>query len=253
MPPLSMRRTMADTIEQPATNNPVLQDIVDIKIARPELTAEQWEIVEKASPYYKALLKPEVRQDMELEYSSKYDAFVAEARANTQAAVQAKFEEWKKAQEPLNTEELKKLISQEYEDIDVPVKVRDEVKHFTIRELPKSVEKRFVAVAQKALLPLLQEKALAEFKWDFSDSMASKITSILNLIPNGLDVLADLCAVCLDPFEKNKEINGTWVSDNISSSKIQAIVLLQFEVNKYRDFFLSAFRLFQNLSNRSMM
>ena len=243
---------MDNTEATKVTDNPVLQDVADIALSRPDFTPEQWELVEKAAPYYKALLKPEVRQALELEYAAKYDQFVDTARQETQVAVNAKFEEWKKASQPIATDDLKKLISQEYEEISVPIKLEaGGIKHCVIRELPKAVEKRFINVLKKALVPLLEEKALANFKWDLSDSMASKINTIIDMIPNGLDVMAEICAVCLDPFEKDKDINGAWVSSNMSTARIQAVVLLQFEANKYRDFFLSGFRLFQNLSNRS--
>lgn len=235
------------------TENLVLQDIADIKISRPDLTQDEWEIVEKAATYYKALTKPEVRQELELEYAAKYDEFVSSANQQTKDLVAAKFEEWKKAQEPLNADELKKLVSQEYEEVPVRINSADGVRTFTIREVPKSVEKRFVNLARKTIVPLLEEKALAKFKWNFDSSMGEKINSILSLIPNGLDVMADLCAICLDPFEKEKDINGAWVSANISSTRIEAIILLQFEVNKYRDFFFHGLKLFQTLSNKQTM
>jgi hypothetical protein len=237
---------------QQITDNPVLQDIADIKLSRPDLTAEQWEAVEKAAPYYKALLRPEVRQEMEVDYAGKYDEFVSKARVETQQAVAAKFEEWKKTQEPLNTDELKKLLSQEYIDIkfDIPTE-EGGTKHFVIRELPKSVEKRFIAVVKRTLLPLLEERALAGFKWGFDSTMADKINAILDLVPNSMDMAAEIAAVCLDPLEKDKTITADWVSSHLSMSKIQAVVLLQFEANKYRDFFLHGLRLFQSLSSRT--
>ena len=249
--PIYLRGQMPEIDATKISENPVLQDLADIALSRPTLSQKQWEIVENASPYYKALLKPEVRQELEAEYATKYDEFVLGANQATKDAVAAKFEEWKKSQEPLNTEELKKLISQEYEEIQVKIPSEDGVKLFTIREVPKSVEKRLVALAKNTLVPLLEEKALANFKWSFDSSMSEKINTLLGLVPNSLDVLASICAICLDPFEKDKDINPQWVSEHLSTARIQAIVLLQFEVNKYRDFFLHAFRLFQNLSNKS--
>ena len=242
---------MSDT--EVVTENPVLQDIADIKISRPDLSVKEWEIVEKAADYYKALIKPEVRQELELKYASMYDEFVSTANQQTKDLVAAKFEEWKKSQEPLNAEELKKLVSQEYIEIPVRIPSEDGVKTFILRELPKSVEKRFVNLARKTIVPLLEEKSLAKFKWDFDSSMSDKINSLLGLVPNGLDVMADLCAICLDPFEKDKTIDGAWVSQNLSSARIEAVILLQFEVNKYRDFFFHGLKLFRSLSNKPTM
>lgn len=238
-----------ESVEQ-ISNNPVLQDIAEIKISRPELTPDEWVIVEKAAEYYKALLKPEVRQELEVTYAAQYDKFTSEANIKVREQVSIKFDEWKKAQEPLDAGELKKLLSQEYEEITFPILTDNGARSFTIRELPKSIEKRFITLAQKTVVPLMEEKALANFRWTMDSTMADKINEILRLIPNGLDLLADIAAICLDPFEKDKTINGKWVSNNIGSARIEAIVLLQFEVNKYRDFFLHGFRLFQNLSNK---
>lgn len=239
--------------EVKVTDNPALQAIVDIAASRPELTADQWEIVEKASPYYKALLKPEVLQELELDYAKKYEAFVDKANSDAKVAIAAKFEEWKKTQDPIDSTELKKLISQEYEEFSLPVPTESGTRNFVIREMPKAVETRLVKLAQRSLLPMLENKFLLDFKWSAINTVPEKLNSLLGLIPNSLDVMAEICAVCLDPYEKDKDINAAWVSDHLSTARIQAVVLLQFEMNKYRDFFLSAFRLFQNLSNRKAM
>lgn len=243
---------MEDTVK--VSDNPALQAVADIASTRPDLTADEWLVVEKASTYYKALLKPEVLQELEIEYAKKYDAFVDQARKDAQVAIQENFDKWKKSQEPLNTEELKKLISQDYEEFKVPLTDSDgNTRFFTIRELPKAVEMRLVKLAQRTLEPLFADKSLADFKWRATDSIPEKVNSLLGLIPNSLDVMAEICTICLDPYEKDSTITGKWVSENISTARIQAIVLLQFEVNKYRDFFYSAFRLFQHLSNRKAM
>lgn len=226
----------------------IMEEVKDIAATRPDLTAEEWLIVEKAAPYYKALLKPEVRQELEVEFTKKLAEIQAESQAQTKELVREKFEEWRKSQEPLGANDLKKLLSQEYETYELKV-LDPETKQsrvFTIRELPKSIEARFIDILRRAILPLLEQHQWQEFisKWD--SSLAEKVQAILDMVPNSLDLMCEIAAISLDPF-KTEKIDAKWVADNLSLKRIQAVIFVQVDVNKYRDFFSTGFRWFQTL------
>lgn len=226
----------------------ILDDIKDIATKRPDLSADEWLIVEKAAAYYKALLKPEVRQELEVEYSQRYADYEVASQAQMKTMVAEKFDEWKASQAPLDSSDLKKLLSQEYESFELRVLDTEKktTRSFRIRELPKAVEVRFVDLARKMIVPYMEHKSWAEFTAKFDESFASKIVAILELVPNSLDLLCEICAIALDPF-KEENIDAAWVGANLSLRKIQAIIILQIEANKYRDFFLYGFRWFQSL------
>jgi hypothetical protein len=226
----------------------IIEEIKEIVIQRPDLTPEEWLIVEKAAPYYKALLKPEVRQELEVEFAKKLAAIQAQMTEDTKQMVQERFDEWRKSQEPLGTADLKKLLSQEYATYEMTVFDMEQKKQrvFTIRELPKSVEARFIDILRRAIVPLLEEKQWKEFVTRFDSSFAEKIQAILDMVPNSLDLLCELVAICLDPF-KTDGIDGKWVADNLSLKRIQAVIFVQVDANKYRDFFLQGFRWYQTL------
>src|ERR1700744_2445758 len=90
-----------------------LRDIVEIAEERPNLSQDEWDIVTKALPYIKAQLKPEVRQDLEVEYAKKMAAELENLKIENKRIIDEQFAAMKKAQEPLGEDEVKKLLSQE--------------------------------------------------------------------------------------------------------------------------------------------
>lgn len=230
-----------------------LQDIVEMVEERPELSQEQWEVVNKAIPWLKATMKPEIRAELEVTYSKKNDELMAQIKKDTQEHVDAQFAALKKAQEPLGQDELKKLLSQDYLEFPVPVRVRDkennskfEVKEFVIVELPSTLEEKFYKILRDALIPILQERDNISFTLE-SGSLIDKVKTMLDTSEKALNLGGELVAIILDPWEKDKSINKKWVRDNLSTERQAAIILAQFEANKYRNFFSHGFRTFLSL------
>lgn len=229
-----------------------LTDIEDIIAQRPELAPEQWEIVQQATPWLKATLRPEVRLALDVEYAKKYAEEIDVIRNESRAAVTKQMEEWRTEQKPLDQTEMKTLLSQEYTTFSVKVMIREDgktlTKDFTLVELPQATEKKFVDTAKRKLVTLIEQAAAMD--WNMDLSTAQQLQMILDNAPDALDVAAELVAICLNPWGEDKVINQEWVQNNISTYRIANILIAQSEVNKYRDFFSNGFRLFRSLKTR---
>src|SRR5437868_5929968 len=94
--------------------NPALNDIEEIATVRPELSQEQWEVVNRDDviAWIKSMLKPEVRKDLEVAYAKSQVEFEAAMRAEMQKAIKERMDEWQKEQAPLSQDELQKLLNQ---------------------------------------------------------------------------------------------------------------------------------------------
>lgn len=231
--------------------NPALQDIEAIIDTKPELTIEEWQIVEKASDWVKTMLRPEVRTELEAEYAQKQREFQETLRTETQALIANNMDEWRKSQEPLGPDDLAKLLNQEYVEFPLKLKIKGEEtkRTFTICELPQEAEIKFVKIIQKNIIPLVQQVNAAE--WTLDGSILEQIQGIMQNLPTALDFAAELTAICLDPWGEDTSIDKVWVTKNISVYRIGAIVAAQFEANKYRDFFSGGFRAFQSLKKKN--
>jgi hypothetical protein len=230
----------------------VLQDAKDILTLKPELTTEEKVVADKLRPQLKAILRPEVRLELEAEYIKKYKEFEQQLTATSREAVQKAIADWQEDQKPLSQDDIRTLLAQEYMEFDVKLKLRDgQLINFHLVELPQEIELRFIATLKKRFLPLMKELIAAEFKLDLNSSSMEKLQSLIEAVPGVLEVFTELVAICLDPWGDNKEygiiVNAGWVKKNIATHRILAIILGQLEVGRYRDFFLNGFRLSKSL------
>jgi len=228
-----------------------LQDAKDILEFKPEFTEEEKAVAEKLRPQLRAIMRTEVRVELEAEYIKKQQAFETEITRASKEAVQQAIANWKNEQEPLNKDEISTLLSQDYMEFEAPFKLRDgRTARFNLVELPQAVEAKFLKTLKTRFVPLMKANAGAEFKLELNSSTAEKLQSLIEAIPEVLDVLAELVAVCLDPWEENTEygtINETWVKKHMATHRILAVLIGQIEVQRYRDFFLNGFRLSKSL------
>lgn len=228
--------------------NPALLDIQEIVAERPELEPAEWEIVGKATDWLKATLKPEVRKELEVEYAKRQGELETILRGEMQVAIRDNMEAWRKEQEPLSNEDITKLVNQEY--VEFAIQIREtrgakKKRSFTIVELPKAIEKRFIHAAQSFLIPLIEQVNAADWKLD--GSLLEQIEGLLQKSPAALDAAGELVAIILDPWEEDKDITKGWVDVNMSIPRISYVLMAQAEANKYRDFFLNGFRSFRSL------
>lgn len=137
--------------------------------------------------------------------------------------------------QPPDPAQLETLLSQEYGQMQVSVFGRKAAteKTFTLRELPQAVERKVIGIVTKTIVPHLKE--LAAVEWAASASNAEKLQKILDMLPNGMDMLAECCALCLDPFG-DEGITTEWVQANMSSSRIMNVIEAQFTISRLRDF-----------------
>lgn len=230
------------------------QDAKDVIALKPELTDEQKAVAEKLRPQLKAIVRTEVRVELEAEYIKKYKAFEEQTFRNSQEAVKKAIGDWKEDQQPLTNAEVSTLLSQDYLSFEVKFLVgrgkdKKEVL-FNLVELPQEIEGKFLKTLKKRFVPLMKNFTAAEFKLDLNTSSMEKLQSLIEAIPELLDVFAELVAICLDPWGDNTEygkISESWVKQNLATHRILAILIGQTEVNRYRDFFLNGFRLSKSL------
>jgi hypothetical protein len=241
---------MEDSVKQPLSEP--LKDIINMVEERPNLTQAEWEITEKVIPYLKSQLRPEVRQELEVEYTKKLAAEMETITALNKEHIEKQFEALKKSQEPLGKDDLQKLLSQEYIDFSVIIRVPSktdkaakEKRTFTVCELPSSIEEKFYKLLREALIPLLKEQESTNFQLE-NQSLISKIETVLKMSDKAFSLGAGLVAICLDPWKDDEDITEEWVKRHISIERQAAIILAQFEANKYRNFFSLGFQSFLN-------
>lgn len=225
--------------------NDALQDIAAVEVAKPDLTPEEWDVVAKAKDYIKAIVRPEVRSELEAVYVKDKEEFIETLRKSNEQLISERLEEWKKSQTPLEKDEISKLLSKEYIEFPVEIRQRNSDGTFTLRkfqivELPMESEDKFVKIFQSTLVKFL-EKINAN-DWKLDGSIAERLQGILDNFPEVMRVAVELAAVSLNPWGES-DVDVTWVRRNMSSFRIAALIVLQMEANKYRDFFSYGFRL----------
>jgi hypothetical protein len=228
-----------------AQGNPALEAIEEI-LSPPELTQEEWAIVEKAKPWLMSTLKPDVLKELDSKYEKREEEWRALTTRETQKQIEETMEKWKEAQKPLSPDEINILLSQKYTDFTftTPVsKHNKEEKTFNLVELPYAVEERYIDIAEKQLIPLIEELSSIEFR--MTGEVAEELQIALRKVPQAMKVALELVAVILDPWQEHEDITPNWVMNNLSLSRISTILLAQSEANRYRDFFLNGSQLFQ--------
>jgi hypothetical protein len=155
--------------------------------------------------------------------------------------IQKVFNEWKEQQKPPSHDDIQQLLSQEYATFTVKVDYvndKDEEKSevFTLRELPQAAEKKFYRQFKETILTKIG--ALQAFSQSEIDQpFEKKVHAFLELFDEAPDMMADATVIVLNPFDKRKDINRTWVQGNISSMRQWNIIEAQIMVNRLKDFF----------------
>lgn len=170
---------------------------------------------------------------------------VDELVAQNKDTITAHLEKLTKSATPPTQEELTRLVSQEYADVDIKLRAGGIDKSFTIRELPMDIEKRVIKALQKTIKDRVQE--FGRVDWGEDKSLINQIIKIMDMVPGTIDTLAEIAAVCLDPYQEDSKINGDWVRANVSMTRLAGIIITQLEVNRYRDFLSLTGRFFPGM------
>lgn len=202
------------------------------------LTAEEKLIGAKILPAVTA----RVRAAAQAEAAKQLAQQTQELIAQNNRMMQDEVEKLRNSIKPPDPEQLEKLLSQEYGEMEFQIKMRkkNETRTFVLREMPQAAEKRFFKMVADKIVPHIKE--LAQIEWAQTASRAEQVQRMLEIIPDGLDTLAECCAICLDPF-KEDSITVEWVQSNMGSNRIVNVIEAQLTVSKMRDFISAAYRL----------
>lgn len=207
----------------------------------PPITTPAW--VERSELETK--IRIEIRKEYEVLLQLWKDSELNDLAKNHEKIIaeglQKLFEKWVEEQKPPTNDDIQKLLSQEYETFTLKVDyLNDENEEksdmFTIRELPQTLEIKFFQSFQKRIIDKSQALA-ALAQQEIDQPFEQKVKSVLTLVSEGFDVLADAVAIILNPFGKKAYVTREWVQNNISSDRQWNIIDAQIKVNKLKDFF----------------
>lgn len=221
------------------------QEQIEAALADPEQPAELSVLSTPEEKIIGAKILPgltaKIRAQAQAESAKELAVKTQELIAQNQRMMHDEVEKFRNSIQPPDGKQLEQLLSQEYGTMEFTVAGRKGGKKtFTLRELPQAAEKKLFGTIQQRIVPHLKE--LASIEWAASATREAKFQKVLNIIPDGLDTLAECCAICLDPYNE-EGISIDWVQANMSSNRIETVVEAQLTINKIRDFGSAVYRL----------
>jgi len=183
----------------------------------------------------KPRLEQEIRTKLDAEYIRNFEKEVLILKDANAKQLDQVISDWKKQQVPPNPEELKTLLNQEYIEFEIKVISSEGERVFTIRELPQSIEKKFYKMVKDRLKGKINE--IADLTVKIAEgSIEKKIESLVEVIDDSFQILAETVLMILDPFGIEK-LTVEWVQNNTSSFRQWNIIVAQERANRLRDFF----------------
>jgi hypothetical protein len=200
------------------------------------LTQEEADVAAKILPR----LTAKVAQEARVREAKRMDAALAEFKVLCDAKIKETIEQIQKDSKPLAPDEVEKMLSKEYATVTFTVETSRGTRNreFILGELPARTELRFADILRKKLLPYVKELTGEQFR---GLDNANRIQRFIEVVPEGLELAAELAAICLNPRKEFDDINQDWVLDNLSSYRITNVLIGQFTVNRIRDFFSGAY------------
>jgi len=187
------------------------------------------------------ILTAKISQEAEARKAKKLAEEVEKLKAANEQMMRDEIQKLRDSQKPPDPKQLEQLLTQEYGEMEVPVRGKNGPQTFTLHEMPQEAEKRLVAIVQKHLVPHLRE--LAAVEWTANTTTAEKYQRVIDIVPSALDMMAECCAICLDPYNE-AGITAEWVQKNMASLRILHVIEAQMTVSRFRDFISAAYRLF---------
>jgi hypothetical protein len=237
-----------DAMSDTTNNFPTPEEVTSI-LAEPEydlsdFTAEEKAVASKVIPIVAAKAFEAARVRAEANKAKEISEYVDNLSIQNTEMIQRELEKIKEANKPPSIEDLNTLLSQEYLEMTVRLSVRGEngrqERVFTIRELPQAVETKLLKSVFDLLVPELRKISALEFTP--GTTVEQKLGQIVGMLPGAMHLMADLCAMCLDPYGDEK-VDGEWVRSNMSSARIRDVLEAQVAVGRIRDFFSQASRI----------
>jgi hypothetical protein len=212
--------------------------------------AEVEEVVKENEVGKEIDLEAKIRASLEVEYQKRLEDQVVEISKQlteqNKKTVQEALDGFRKELVPPTNEEVKKLLDQEYAEVSFEIRAgtKDGVpvkRTFVIRELPQAVERRMYKKIKEILVPYSADLAAVSMNL-MEGSAEKKIVQMMNTFEPMLDVMVAICAIALNPYGEEEDVDGKWVEEHLSSVRIAKIVTAQVQCNKIRDFFSLLFQ-----------
>jgi len=188
-----------------------------------------------------------LRETLQKEYDTRLEEQVKEVTQKlteqNKQMLEETIEKIRKEMAPPSTEDVQKLLEQEYVEFEIDIKVhgKKESRKFVIRELPNKIEKKIYKRIKDIMVPFSSELAALSMNMLEGD-VAKKIVQIMDTFEPMLDTVVGVCTICLNPFGEEEDVTEDWVRENLSSTRIIKIVTAQMQCNKMRDFFSLLFQ-----------
>lgn len=222
---------------------PTAEQVAEALTVPPEI-----ELTEEEKPIAVKLLPMLARQANEKAEAARADSLNTEVlalRDEFKKQMEVELAKLRKANEPVTPEEMAKLLNQEYLEFSLSVRGRNrEERVFMIRELPVAVEKKLLDTVRRTLSSRLKE--IAAIDWTAGLTNLEKVERSVDMVPGALEVLAECCATCLDPFSEDEAINAQWVLDNMNVYRMYAVLQAQAAASRWRDFFSLVYQAIPN-------
>lgn len=189
------------------------------------------------------ILRETLQKDYDLRLEEQVKEVTEKLTEQNKVMLDETIEKIKKELAPPSTEDVQKLLEQEYIEFTLEVTDRKskDKKKFVIRELPNAVEKKMYKKIKQILVPFSSDLAALSMNLMEGDA-AKKIVNMMDTFEPMLEAIVSVCTICLDPFGEEEDVNEEWVRQNLSSTRIVKIVTAQMQCNKMRDFFSLLFQ-----------
>ncbi|MGH9860653.1 MAG: hypothetical protein ACRD5F_11575, partial [Candidatus Acidiferrales bacterium] len=162
---------------------------------------------------------------LEARYEARLEREMERLREQSQRAV----EEFKRSFPPPSDEQIERLLYPELSEFQVELGGR----RFALRELPATVEKKFLRLVEQKL-PALMAEVLA-FDERLGDDAERGFTRLLARAASALDLIADACVLVLDPLGESG-VTSEFVQQHASTARQLRILKAQLLLNGGRDF-----------------
>jgi hypothetical protein len=167
-------------------------------------------------------------RELEARYQARLDQEVTRLRHDSRRAV----EEFKRSFPPPSDEQIEKLLYPELSEFAVELGNR----RFVLRELPALVEKRFLRLVEQKLPALVAEVLSFDTQLgEPASDAAAAFTRLLTRAGTALDMVADACALVLDPTGEHG-VTREFIQQHASTARQLRILKAQLLLNGTRDF-----------------
>lgn len=195
------------------------------------------EVAEEQQVDIEARLRTTLQEEYNTRLETEIHKISEEMQKENKKIVEEAVERFRREMAPPSEQDIQKLLNQEYVEFKVEVKTKKgQTKNFTLRELPIDVEKKIYKKVKEILVPFASDLSSLSMNLLEGDA-AKKIVQLMNTFEPLLEVAVSICAIALNPFGEDEEVDEEWVRTNLTATRIVKIISAQMEVNKMRDFF----------------